>query len=162
MRAGCTVAPGTSAASAADACGSTNARPSRRADSTIASAPRTARSSPVSASSPANSWRSSAAAGDLPARGEDAERDRQVEAPRLLRQVGGREVDGDLARGKLEVRVLQRRAHAVARLAHLGLRQPDEIDARQAAGEMHLDRDRRRGEPGERAAAHDGDAQRAR
>ena len=50
-----TVAPFTIAASAADTSGSTNARPSRRADSAIASAPRTARSSPVSASSPANS-----------------------------------------------------------------------------------------------------------
>ena len=37
--------------------------------------------------------------GNLPGRRQDAERDRQVVAAGLLRQVGGRQVDGDLARG---------------------------------------------------------------
>ena len=94
---------------------------------------------------------------DLAARREDAQRDRQVEAAALFRQVGRREVDGDLARREIEVRVLQRGAHAVARLADLGLGQPDDVDRRQPAAEVHLDVDRRRGETRERAAAYDGD-----
>ena len=53
--------------------------------------------------------------------GENAERDRQVEASRLLGQVGRRKIDRHPARGKFELRVLQRRADAVARLADLGL-----------------------------------------
>src|SRR5258706_12907881 len=50
------LAPPTSAASPALACGKMNARPSRAARHVIASAPRTGRSSPVSESSPANSY----------------------------------------------------------------------------------------------------------
>ena len=41
-------------------------------------------------------------------------------------QVGGRQVDGDAALGKLELRRLDRRTHAVARLAHLGVGEADE------------------------------------
>src|SRR5206468_12550755 len=54
------------AASAALASGSTNARPSRCALSVIASAPRIGRSSPVNASSPANSYPANPAAGTCP------------------------------------------------------------------------------------------------
>src|SRR6266571_224165 len=50
------LASATSAASPALADGRTNARPSRAARQVIASAPRTGRSSPVSESSPANSY----------------------------------------------------------------------------------------------------------
>src|SRR6266699_4368286 len=50
------LAPSTSAASSALAGGRTNARPSRAARQVIASAPRTGRSSPLSESSPANSY----------------------------------------------------------------------------------------------------------
>src|SRR6266487_625091 len=50
------LAPSTSAASSALAGGKTNARPSRAARQVIASAPRTGRSSPLSESSPANSY----------------------------------------------------------------------------------------------------------
>src|SRR5687767_1780695 len=55
-RAGRMRAPSASAACGALPSGSTNARPAARAESAMASAPRTARSSPVSESSPANSW----------------------------------------------------------------------------------------------------------
>ena len=115
-------APRTSTASAALSVGSTKARPSRRADSAIGSAPRIGRSAPPSASSPANSNCVSAVGRNLAGGREDADRDRQIVAARLLGQIGGREIDGDLARRKFELRVLQRRAHAIARLLDLGVR----------------------------------------
>ncbi len=155
--AGWTIASRTSAASAADAAGSTKARPSRRAESTIASAPRIARSSPVSASSPANSYSCEGGRRNLPGRGQDAERDRQIEAAGFLRQIGRREIDGDPARRKFELRILQRRANAIARFAHLGLRQTDQVHGRKPAGQMHLDGDSRRVDAGQRTAVHDGD-----
>lgn len=62
----------------------------------------------------------------LAARGENAERDRQIEAAGLLRQIGRREVDGDAPHGKLEPAVLQRGAHALAAFAHFEIGQPDD------------------------------------
>src|SRR3546814_9535993 len=47
----------------------------------------------------------------LPAGGEDAPRDRQVEAAAVLGQVGGGEVDGDRALRELELRATDRGAH---------------------------------------------------
>ncbi len=80
---------------------------------------------------------------ELAGGGQDAERDRQVEAPRLLRQVGRREADGDaLVVRELEAAGLQRRAHPFARFLDLGVGQADEREARQAVGQMHLDRHR--------------------
>ena len=100
--------PSTSAASARVLAPAARRRAARAAaPSAIASAPRIGRSSPVSASSPANSNAVEPLGGQLPRRGEDAERDRQVEAARFLGQVRGREIDGDAARRKLEARVLQ-------------------------------------------------------
>jgi hypothetical protein len=90
--------------------------------------------------------------GDLPGRSEDAERDRKVEAPALLRQLGGREVDRDAARRKLEPAVHERRAHAVLRLLHLGVGQADHREAREAVGEAGLDGGWRRLERGKGAA----------
>ena len=93
----------------------------------------------------------------LSARRENADGDRQVEAPRLLRQVGRRETHGDFSLWKLELRVLQRGANAVARLAHFGLRKPDDVDAGQPAREMDLDADAGCRHAGQRAAVDDGD-----
>ena len=62
---------------------------------------------------------------NLPARGQDAERDGQVEAPRLLRQIGGRKIDGDTAHGEIEAAVLQRGAHALAAFADFEIGQAD-------------------------------------
>jgi hypothetical protein len=42
----------------------------------------------------------------LPGRNEDAERDRQIETARVFRKIGGRQVDGDVARREFEARVL--------------------------------------------------------
>ena len=116
--------------------------PLRCSDNAIASAPRTGRSSPASDSSPANSCPARRAGIDLSAGGQDAEGDRQVEASRILRQIGRRQADGDaLVVRKLEAAVLQRRADPFARLLDLGIGQSDQREARQAVGQVHLDGD---------------------
>ena len=135
------------------------ARRSRRAASPapIASAPGTGRSSPPSDSSPANSKPASRGGIDLPGRGQDAERDRQVEAARFLRQVGRRQADRDpLVVRELEAAGLQRRAHPLARLLDFGVGQTHQREARQAVGEMHLDRDRGRFEAAQGTTVDDG------
>ena len=96
----------------------------------------------------------------LPARGENADGDRQGESTRLLRQVGGREAHRHLARRKLELRVLQRCAHPIARFAHLGVREPNDMHARQPACEMHFDANAGRGHARQRAAVNDRDRHR--
>jgi hypothetical protein len=65
--------------------------------------------------------------------GENAERDRQIEAPRFLGQLGWREVDGNALAGKIEARVLQCRTYPIACLLDLRIGQPDQGEARQAA-----------------------------
>jgi hypothetical protein len=92
---------------------------------------------------------------DLPARGQDAQRDGQVEAARILGQVGRREVDGDaLVVGELQPRVLDGRAHALARLLDFHVGQPDEREAGQSVGQVDLDRDRGRLQAEQGAALH--------
>ena len=91
---------------------------------------------------------------DLAGSGENAECDRQIETPAFLGQIGGREVDGNAARGKLELGGEQRAAHPVAAFFHLGLGQADDGQTRQTVGQMHLDRDGRRINAGEGAAVH--------
>ncbi len=71
--------------------------------------------------------------------GQNAERDGEVESPAFLGEIGRCEVDGDAAGGEIESGVLQRRAHAVARLAYLRLRQTDDREARQTVTQVHLD-----------------------
>ncbi len=97
------------------------------------------------------------AARQLPARGENADGDGQVESAGFLRQIGRRETDRHLARRKFEARVLQRCAYAIACLAHFGFGEPDDVHAGQAAGQMHFDTDGRRRDAGQRAAVDDGD-----
>lgn len=58
---------------------------------------------------------------DLTARRQYAERNRQIEAAGILGQIGRRKIDRDAARGKLELRVVERGAHAILGLAHLGI-----------------------------------------
>jgi hypothetical protein len=88
---------------------------------------------------------------NLPRCCQDPERDRQIESARLLGQVGGGEIGCDPACRKLEMRVLQCGTHAVPTFLDLGLRKTHKVARRQATGKMHLDRDRRRVEAGERA-----------
>jgi hypothetical protein len=89
--------------------------------------------------------------------GENAERDRQIEAARFLRQIRRCEIHRDLAGRKIELRVLQRGAHALARFLHLGFWKTDKVERRQPAGEMHLDGDQRRVDAGEAARENDGE-----
>ena len=96
---------------------------------------------------------------DLPAGGQDAERNRQVEATRVLGQVGRRQVDGDaLVVRKVQPAVLQRAAHALARFLDLDIGQPDQGEAGQAIGQMHLDRDGGRRQPQQGTALHQAQA----
>ena len=55
--------------------------------------------------------------GDLAARRENTERDRQIESAGFLGQIGGSEVDRDAPDREVEVAVLQGGAHALAAFA---------------------------------------------
>jgi hypothetical protein len=52
---------------------------------------------------------------------------------------------------------VQRRAHALARFLHLGLRKPDDLALRQPAANVRLDAHQRCLETRERAAIDDGE-----
>ena len=71
--------------------------------------------------------------------GEDPDRDRQVVAGAVLRQVGRSKVHGDAARGDLEPAVAQRAADPFARLLHGVPREADDGEAREAEGDVDLD-----------------------
>ncbi len=74
-------------------------------------------------------------------RGEDAQGNRQIEAPRFLGKLRRCQVHRNSACGKLEARILQRRPDPVLRFLYLGLRQTDDGERRQPVGQMHFDRD---------------------
>lgn len=93
---------------------------------------------------------------NLPAGGEDAEGDRQVEAPGFLGQVGRGQVYGDAAGGVLEAGIDDRGTDAVACLANFGVGQADQGQSGQPVGQVHLDGDRRRVEAVESPAEGDG------
>jgi hypothetical protein len=90
-------------------------------------------------------------------RREDADRNRQVEAPGPLGQIGRREVHGDPARREVEAAVQQRGADPLAALADLGVGQPHDVERRQPVGQVDLDRDRRRIDADQAAAVDDGE-----
>ena len=95
---------------------------------------------------------------ELTAGHQDAERDRQVEAARLLRQVGRREVDRDAFRmGEVEAAVEDGRAHALAGLLDFGVGEADQRVAGQAVGQVDLDRHCRGVQGVQRAAVYDGE-----
>ncbi len=74
-------------------------------------------------------------------RGEDAERDRQVERRAGLAHVGRRQVDRDAMRRKLEAGVPDRAPDAVAALADARVGQPDHREAGQAERDVDFDVD---------------------
>ncbi len=74
-------------------------------------------------------------------RRHQAERDRQIVMAAFLRQVGGREVDGDAARRQREARGDQRGAHPLARFRHRLVGQADHIEGRHPGRDLHLDVD---------------------
>src|SRR3990172_7398460 len=81
--------------------------------------------------------------GKLPRCRQNAKRNGKVEAPAFFWKIGGGEIDGDTARGKFEIRVEQRRAHAILTFLYRRLRQADDRKIRQPAGKVHPDGDRR-------------------
>ena len=102
-----------SAASQALCAGSTKLRSPASAASTMASAPRMGRSSPESEFA-GEFVTVEPVCRDLAGGGEDAERDRQVEAAGFLRQVGRGEVDGDAAGREFETGIDDRGARGRA------------------------------------------------
>ena len=94
--------------------------------------------------------------GKLAGRHEDAQRDRQIEAPGFFRQVGRRQVDRDFPARKFELGVLQCGPHALPAFLDFGIRQTDQVEGGQTRREMDLDRDRRRIETGKGPAVEDG------
>ena len=82
--------------------------------------------------------------------------DGQIDAARFLGKIGRREIDGDLARGELELRVLQRSTHAIARFAHFGIRKSDEVERGEPSGKMHLRGNEQSIESRESASKNDG------
>ncbi len=74
-------------------------------------------------------------------RRHQAERDRQIVMAAFLRQIGRREIDGDAARRQSEAGGDQRGAHALARLGHRLVGQPDNGEGRQAWRHLYLDVD---------------------
>src|SRR6266545_5469663 len=77
----------------------------------------------------------------LPRRGEDRERDRQVEAGALLPQAGGRKVDGDARPRPLPLSRGDAAADPLLRLLAGTVGEPDDREARDPALEMRLDLD---------------------
>jgi hypothetical protein len=65
----------------------------------------------------------------------------------FLRQVRGREIDGDAARRKGEARGDQRRAHPLACLGDGLVRQSDDVEGRQTRRDLDLDIDGARLDP---------------
>ena len=95
---GMTSMPSTTAASAALALGTSRPRrllPARPAAMAIDSAPLVGRVLPSRASSPTTAYWSNRSDGDLPAAGQDAQRDRQIERRGLFGQIGRGQVDDD-------------------------------------------------------------------
>ena len=86
--------------------------------------------------------------------GEDTEGDRQVERRALLPDVGGRQVHGDPVQGEGETGVADRGAHALAALAHGGVRQAHRGEGRQAGRDVHFDTHERRFHADERCREH--------
>ena len=74
-------------------------------------------------------------------RRKNAEQDRQVIERAGLFRPGRGKVQRDAADRKAEAAVFDGGAHTLARLAHGGIRQADELKARQAAGDAALDHD---------------------
>jgi len=94
----------------------------------------------------------------LGAGGEDAQGDGEIEAAAVLRQLRRREVHGDAPVRVVEGGALDGHAHAVARLAHGRFGQADDGGGWQAAGQVDLDDDLRRGDTFLRTREGDGEA----
>ena len=109
----------------------------------IDSAPLVGRVVPSRASSPTTAYSCEPLGRDLPAAGQDAQRDRQIERGGLLGQIGRGQVDDDAVLRPLEAGVDHRPLDAVRAFLDRRLRQADENVLRQARGrDIDLDLDR--------------------
>ncbi len=90
----------------------------------------------------------------LPRGREDPDRHGQVGGGALFAALGGGQVHGDLAVGKLEAGVPEGRPDPITRLATGQIGQPDQHEARQAGADVHLALDREGLEPPESCRAH--------
>ena len=109
-------------------------KPSFRALAPIAagSAPATAAIEPSRPSSPSTVKPSKRVVRHRADRRHQAERDRQIVVAAFLRQIGGREIDGDAARRQREAGGDQRGAHALPGFGHGFVRQADNVEGGQA------------------------------
>ena len=85
-----------------------------------------------------------AVGGDRAHRHHQPERDRQVVVAAFLRQVGGREVDGDALRRQRQAGGVQRRVHPLAALGDRLVGQADDVEHRLSRRHQHLHVDRNR------------------
>ncbi|CUI79699.1 Uncharacterised protein [Achromobacter xylosoxidans] len=90
---------------------------------------------------------------------QQAQRDGQVEAAGLLRNVGRRQIDRDAAGGEIEAAVEDGRAHAFTAFADFGVGQADHVETRQARPQVRLDAHRMGVQATERAAGDYGKGQ---
>jgi hypothetical protein len=95
--------------------------------------------------------------GELAGGGDEAESDGELESRPGLANTAGREVDRDPLERELDRGRQQRRAHALARLADRGVRQPHDVIAGKTGRHVDLDRDDVTVDAGERGAANRGE-----
>ena len=88
--------------------------------------------------------RGKAIVGDLAARGEDADRDREIECAATLLHVGRREIDRDASQRQLEPGVAERGGDALAPFLDGAKWQADRGEGRQPVGDVDLDVDSKR------------------
>ncbi len=89
-------------------------------------------------------------------RGHDANADGQIVMAAFLRQIGGREIDGDALRRQSQARGVERRAHPLARFGDGFVAEANEREHHIAVSDLHLDIDRPRFDPleGHRCDSH--------
>ena len=82
--------------------------------------------------------------GQLAARDQQAQRDRQVKAGALFRQLDRRQIDRDTSGGKFIAGIQQRRAHALTAFPHHRRGQSHDREIRQTTPDMQFDLHQRR------------------
>ena len=92
----------------------------------------------------------------LPARRQNANRNRQIKPPRLFGQIGRRKVHRDFLRGKGKTALQNRRAHTVSAFFHFGVGQPHNVKLWQTIGKMRFHLHQRRIHAAKRTAVYHG------
>ena len=90
---------------------------------------------------------------------QHAQGDGQIEVAALLGEIGRRQVDDDPARRQCQAHRTQGRPHPLTALGHRLVRQADDREAGQTAGDLDLDVDRGRVQPEKGHRAHPGDGE---